>query len=229
MIASHPKPGEDDELRDTAGPGERRQAAAALRRGVSGAVRGRPGRALSALGVVWRKVGELAAIDDRFAPHLAAREPVKPSLEDLSFFLRSYAADIDASPARLQEVEDRLAALERLKKKHGPSLADVLAKAQALRQELDLTQNGAERSAELDTRLAAAREPVSRAGRAPDVEARTQRRPSSASAREVPGRTRHGENSLRGSLRAGGVGDRVDRPGHRTGRVLHLAKSRAKT
>ena len=37
-------------------------------------------------------------------------------LEDLAFFLRSYADTVDASPARLQEVEDRLALLERLKR-----------------------------------------------------------------------------------------------------------------
>ena len=81
--------------------------------------------ALPALGIVWRKVGDLAALDARFTPYLEAREAVKSQLEDLAFFLRSYAADIDASPARLQEIEDRLAALERLKKKHGPSLDDV--------------------------------------------------------------------------------------------------------
>ena len=94
--------------------------------------------ALASLGVVWRKVGELAAIDERFAPHLAARDAVKPALEDLAYFLRSYSADIDASPARLQEVEDRLAALERLKKKHGPTLAEVIAKSDQLRRELDM-------------------------------------------------------------------------------------------
>ena len=78
--------------------------------------------ALPALATVWKKVGELAAIDDRFEPYVDARESIKSQLEDLAFFLRSYAADIDASPARLQEIEDRLALLERLKKKHGPAL-----------------------------------------------------------------------------------------------------------
>ena len=42
------------------------------------------------------------------------------------YFLRSYSGGFDASPARLQEVEDRLAVLERLKKKHGPTLQDVI-------------------------------------------------------------------------------------------------------
>jgi len=121
--------------------------------------------ALASLGIVWRKVGELAAIDERFAPHLAARDTIKPALEDLAYFLRSYSAGIDASPERLQEVEDRLAALERLKKKHGPMLADVTAKRDALQQEIDVLANGSERTAELDRSLAAAREVyVTRAG-----------------------------------------------------------------
>src|SRR4029078_4754339 len=88
--------------------------------------------ALQALAIVWKKVGELAAVDPKFTAYVEAREQVKSQLEDLAFFLRSYAQDIDASPARLQEIEDRLASLERLKKKHGPALADVIAKAAAL-------------------------------------------------------------------------------------------------
>lgn len=91
--------------------------------------------ALATLGQVWKRVGELAALDPRFAPHLEARDVIKPQLEDLAAFLRGYAASIDASPARLQEVEDRLAALERLVRKHGPTLDDVRAKHAALREE----------------------------------------------------------------------------------------------
>jgi len=113
--------------------------------------------ALASLGVVWRKVGELAAIDERFAPHLVAREAVKPALEDLAYFLRSYSASIDASPSRLQEVEDRLASLERLKKKHGPTLPEVITKSNQLRRELDLLAHGSEGAAALDLALADAR------------------------------------------------------------------------
>ncbi|HEY2431444.1 MAG TPA: DNA repair protein RecN [Vicinamibacterales bacterium] len=112
--------------------------------------------ALPALGTVWKKVGELAALDSRFTPYLDAREIVKLQLEDLAFFLRTYSQDIDASPARLQEIEDRLAVLERLKKKHGPSLAQVLEKADVLRRELHDVEHASERAAELDQRLLAA-------------------------------------------------------------------------
>ena len=114
--------------------------------------------ALPALGIVWRKVGDLASLDARFAPYLDAREAVKSQLEDLAFFLRSYAAGIDASPSRLQDIEDRLAALERLKKKHGPSLDEVLASAERLRRDLHDIEHAAERTVELDQALSAARD-----------------------------------------------------------------------
>src|SRR6185369_8250593 len=59
--------------------------------------------------------------------------------------------------ARLQDVEDRLAVLERLKKKHGPALADVVEKAATLRRELHDIEHATERAAELDAALTAAR------------------------------------------------------------------------
>src|SRR5262245_21754877 len=112
---------------------------------------------LPALGMVWKRVGELAALDGRFGPYLDARATLKPQLEDLAFFLRSYAGAIDASPARLQEVEDRLALIERLKKKHGPTLDDVTTKAESLRRELHDIEHATERAATLDRALATAK------------------------------------------------------------------------
>ncbi len=44
--------------------------------------------ALPALGTVWKKVGELAALDATFVPYVEARDAVKSQLEDLAFFLR---------------------------------------------------------------------------------------------------------------------------------------------
>jgi DNA repair protein RecN (Recombination protein N) len=112
---------------------------------------------LPALGVVWKRVADLAALDGRFGPYLEARATLKPQLEDLAFFLRSYSAAIDASPARLQEVEDRLAHIERLKKKHGPTLDDVTRKMDSLQRELHDIEHATERAATLDRALAAAK------------------------------------------------------------------------
>ena len=113
--------------------------------------------ALPALGIVWKRLADLSALDERFAAYSETRDAVKSQLEDLAYFLRSYASGIDASPARLQEVEDRLAALERLKKKHGPTLGDVFSTAERLRRELHDIAHATERAAQLDVELARAR------------------------------------------------------------------------
>jgi len=111
---------------------------------------------LAGLGGVWRRVAELATLDPQFKPYLDARDGIKSQLEDLAGFLRKYADGIEASPARLQQVEERLALLERLKRKHGPSLADVVAKRDALRRELADLERGDDRIAELDREVASA-------------------------------------------------------------------------
>jgi DNA repair protein RecN (Recombination protein N) len=95
------------------------------------------GAVLPALTNVWRRLAELSAVDSRATPYLEARDGIKSQLEDLAFFLRSYAEDVEVSPERLQETEDRLALLERLKRKYGPTLDDVLAHAERCRHDLD--------------------------------------------------------------------------------------------
>jgi len=116
-----------------------------------------PQAALGALAVVWKRVSELGDLDARFRSHLDARDSIKPQLEDLAFLLRSYAADLDAAPERLQQVEDRLAALDRLKRKYGPTLDEVLACQQALRDELASLDASEERVAALEHEERAAR------------------------------------------------------------------------
>ncbi|HXI31534.1 MAG TPA: DNA repair protein RecN [Vicinamibacterales bacterium] len=105
---------------------------------------------LAKLGNVWRRVTELASLDPQFTPYLDARDGIKSQLEDLAAFLRTYADGVDASPARLQQVEERLALFERLKRKHGPALADVIARRDALRRELADLAGGDDRIAELE-------------------------------------------------------------------------------
>jgi DNA repair protein RecN (Recombination protein N) len=115
------------------------------------------GAILSALGSVWRRVADLAALDPRFQPYVEGRDGIKSQLEDLAFFLRRYADSIESSPARLQQVEERLALLERLKRKHGPTLADAIAKRDTLKRELDDLENADERVAGLERAHRAAR------------------------------------------------------------------------
>ena len=114
------------------------------------------GAVLTGLAHVWKRVGELAAIDPTFAPYLDQQDAIKAQLEDLAFALRDFGDRIDASPARLQEVEERLALLERLKRKHGPALADVIARRDALDAEHRALAGGDGNAAAIEEALARA-------------------------------------------------------------------------
>ena len=105
--------------------------------------------ALGALAQAWKRVAELAELDPVFRPHLEARDTIKAHLEELAHLLRSYADDVAASPARLQQVDERLAVIERLKRKYGPRLEDVIARQHELGQELDGLRHSGERAAAL--------------------------------------------------------------------------------
>jgi len=124
------------------------------------------GAVLAELGGVWRRVSELATFDTRFQPFLDARDGIKAQLEDLALSLRRYADGIEASPERLQAVEERLALLERLKRKYGPTLTDVIARRDRLRQELADLEHGDERLAELQERHSQRRDVYTKAARA---------------------------------------------------------------
>jgi len=83
-----------------------------------------------------RNVEELARYDGRFAEALQQLESARATVGDVSGSLRDYAEAIDASPERLAESEDRLAALDRLKRKYGKTVAEVIAFGEDVAQKL---------------------------------------------------------------------------------------------
>jgi len=114
--------------------------------------------ALSTLGLVWKRIAELAEFDPSFQTHLEAREAIKSQLEELAFQLRSYGEHIDASPGKLQQVEDRLALIERLKRKYGPTLDEVIRSRSSLARQMESFQHTDQRRTELAGELRGARE-----------------------------------------------------------------------
>ncbi len=77
-------------------------------------------------------------------------------LQELGAELRSYADGIESEPGRLQQVEERLDVLDRLKRKHGGSIESVLAHADRCRSEIAQIEGAGERTDELEQRRAAA-------------------------------------------------------------------------
>jgi DNA repair protein RecN (Recombination protein N) len=90
----------------------------------------------TALRAALRNVEELARYDERFAEAGQQLASVRATVGDVSSALRDYAEAIDASPERLAEIEDRLALLDRLKRKYGKTVAEVIAFAEEVARKL---------------------------------------------------------------------------------------------
>ncbi len=107
------------------------------------------GAACSRLAVAGRGLEELRSYDPAFEPYLEPLAGARAMLEDLAFFLRNYLGKLDANPRRLEEVEDRLVLIDRLKRKYGKTIEEVLAYRQATRQRLSTLEHADERRSEL--------------------------------------------------------------------------------
>ena len=74
-----------------------------------------------------RNVEELARYDHRFTESAQQLASARATISDIASALRDYAEGINASPERLAEIEDRLALIDRLKRKYGKTVAEILA------------------------------------------------------------------------------------------------------
>ncbi len=83
-----------------------------------------------------RNVEELARYDGRFTDSAQQLAAARATISDIGATLRDYAAGINASPERLAEIEDRLALLDRLKRKYGKTVAEVIAFGQDVTRKL---------------------------------------------------------------------------------------------
>jgi DNA repair protein RecN (Recombination protein N) len=114
------------------------------------------GSTSSSLRAAQKQVEELARYEPKFQEALAALETARISVEDVGATLRDYAGGIHASPEHLIEVEDRLAQLDRLKRKYGPVLDDVIRFGAEVSQKLSEVENKDEILRQLRAQLAQA-------------------------------------------------------------------------
>jgi DNA repair protein RecN (Recombination protein N) len=120
----------------------------------------------SLVGGALKHVEDLARFDERFRETASALGAAKASVEDAAATLRDFAGHVTASPERLGEIEDRLAALERLKRKYGAGggaagaattgLTQVIAFGEEVKGKVDELENREARLKELEVDLAAA-------------------------------------------------------------------------
>jgi DNA repair protein RecN (Recombination protein N) len=112
-----------------------------------------------------KQVEELSHYEPKFQEALAALETARISVEDVGATVRDYAGGIQASPEHLAEVEDRLALLDRLKRKYGPTLDDVIKFGSEVARKLTEVENKDEILRELRSNLAKAAEGYLQAAR----------------------------------------------------------------
>ena len=105
----------------------------------------RPESAFSLTRTAARRLDEICRIDPSLAgarDHLQAAEM---ALEEAAYSLRDYLSHLEANPARLDEIESRLAALDRLKRKYGRGLEEVLAFLEETSGRIDAVEHAGER------------------------------------------------------------------------------------
>jgi len=99
------------------------------------------GSTASSLRAAQKQVEELVRYEPKFQEALAALETARISVEDVGGTVRDYAGGIHASPEHLAQVEDRLALLDRLKRKYGPTLDGVIQFGADISQKLSEVEN----------------------------------------------------------------------------------------
>ncbi|MCZ2152705.1 MAG: DNA repair protein RecN [Bryobacterales bacterium] len=103
-----------------------------------------------------RKLEDLARIDGSLQSAVETLRPAGIAIEEVSLVLRDYASGLEASPARLDEVEGRLVAIDKLKRKYGATIEDILTFLEDLKRKLDALDNAAEYRDELTRQIAEA-------------------------------------------------------------------------
>ena len=130
---------------------------AALQQASSSAVEALDGEgdgALAALSGAARALEALAGIDAPLDDLGSRLTTLSLEADDLAGDLRRYVEAFDEAPGRLDEVEERLALLDRLKRKHGGTIEAVIAHAEECRARRDALTHAEEAIAESEARLA---------------------------------------------------------------------------
>lgn len=105
-----------------------------------------------------KQVEELVRYEPKFQGALAALDSARISVEDVGASLRDYAGGIESSPEHLAEIEDRLASVDHLKRKYGPTLQDVITLGADVSRKLSEIENKDEILQQLRSDLAKAGE-----------------------------------------------------------------------
>ncbi|HYM13374.1 MAG TPA: DNA repair protein RecN [Bryobacterales bacterium] len=86
-----------------------------------------PGSAAAQVKTAARALEDLARFDPRLGALAQSLASARVTIEEAALELRKYLDRLEANPDRLGQIEDRLALVEKLKRKYGPSIEEVIA------------------------------------------------------------------------------------------------------
>jgi len=154
-----PKPGEERELDALRARLRHADKLASTTQRAADRLDGGDEAILDALRRIASDLSHVTELDESLAPHVQTLESAIAELEEVARSLGRYAGDVEADPARLNEIEERLFKLQRLLRKHGPTTDELIAHRARLAEELaaldgvdDRLGNDEERRIELPAR-----------------------------------------------------------------------------
>jgi len=147
------EPGEDARLEEEKNVLAHREKIQAAVSTAFGALYEEENSACERVAIATRALDDLQAYDSSFESQLASLKEAKAQLEDAALTLRDYEKHMDANPHRLEEVEDRLALLDHIKRKYGKTVEAAIAYRDQVRQQLSGLQHSDERREELAKQL----------------------------------------------------------------------------
>jgi len=109
-------------------------------------------------GKIKNKLDELAAIDKSFAEPANECESAVTLLKDIAEFIRNYNSRIELDPEKLEQVRERTAAINLLKKKYGGSIKSIIEYRQKIGEEFQLAENFADSIKEIEKKIKSKKE-----------------------------------------------------------------------
>lgn len=98
----------------------------------------------------------VSTLDKFFEELTASLESSRAMVDDAAFELSGYLDKLEAQPERQEQIEQRLALIEKLRRKYGPTLDDVVRYGEEVTRELDAIESADATLAELETQLQSA-------------------------------------------------------------------------
>ncbi len=103
-----------------------------------------PESAMALARIAAKKLEELARIDPALAEIRESLKPAEIALGDASYALRDYLGRLEANPARLEQIETRLAAIDKAKRKYGATVEEVLVYLEQVARNIDAVGHAGE-------------------------------------------------------------------------------------